>query len=70
MRRSEVVQANLPLLVGNLAAFQRSSIGIVLAQALDSILNSSVDIQGSVDDAVCAGTKDISELELALEKLS
>lgn len=70
VRRCVVVQANLSLLVGNLAAFQWCSIGIVLAQALYSIPNSSVDIQGSVNDTICAGTKNISELELTLKKSS
>lgn len=56
----QVVETNFTLLVGNLSALQRGSIHVELAQALDGIANSSVDVEGQVDDAIGSGSKDIS----------
>jgi hypothetical protein len=61
------VKTDLSLLVGKLSLFQRGSIGIELAQALDSVFTSGLKVDSQVDDAIGAGSKDVSQLESALK---
>lgn len=67
--RGEVVQAQFPLLEGNLSLVEGESIGSVLAQGLDGIPRSGPDVNGCVDNSICASTNDTNQLEAVSQEL-
>lgn len=62
------MESDFPLLVGNLSAFQWGTIGVILAQTLDCITDTSLDIDGRVDYTIGSGSQDLGQLELSFEE--
>lgn len=63
------MEAQFPLLEGNLSLVEWQSFGVVLAQGLDGIPCSGPDVNGSVDNSICASTKDTNQLEAVAQEL-
>lgn len=61
---------DLPSLECGLSLIQRASIGIELAQGLDGIPGTVVDVHGRVHDAICACTQDTVETKSSTEDTS
>lgn len=61
------VKTDLSLLVGKLAGLQLGSIGVELAEALDGVFTSSLEVDSEVDNAISASSQDLSQLQSALE---
>jgi len=68
--RGQIVQTDLPVLESNLSAIQWGSIWVELAEALDGITDSGLDIHGGIHDTICASPQDGRQLQLALEEPS
>jgi hypothetical protein len=63
VRRCEIVEAEFPVLESNLSAVQWGAISVELAERLDGVPDSSVDVDSQVHHAVCAGADYPYQLE-------